>query len=103
MRSIEATGKTVNDAIKSGLEQLGVDRADVEIQVIEMGSPGIFGMFGKRAKVKLTVKEDDPALDIEMPVLSLDGGASARKPKPEKKRVEKLPPKAEAPADQQCQ
>ena len=88
MRSIEATGKTVNDAIKSGLEQLGVDRVDVEIQVIEMGSPGIFGMFGKRAKVKLTVKAEDPSLDIEMPVLSLDGGRSAR---PEKKKEKSAP------------
>ena len=98
MRSIEATGKTVNDAIRSGLEQLGVDRSDVEIQVIEMGSPGIFGMFGKRAKVKLTVKADDPALDIEMPVLSLDGGS---KPRPEKKKTEKKPaaPKEEKPAE----
>ena len=92
MRSIEATGKTVNDAISSGLAQLGVDRSEVEIQVIEMGSPGLFGMFGKRAKVRLTVKEDDPALDIEMPVLSLDGG-SARKPRGEKRKADK--PKAE--------
>ena len=98
MRSIEATGKTVNDAIKSGLEQLGVDRADVEIQVIEMGSPGIFGMFGKRAKVRLTVKADDPALDIEMPVLSLDGGSAPRKPRPEKKKAEKPAPKPAEPA-----
>ena len=97
MKSIEAIGKTVNDAIKNGLEQLGVDRADVEIQVIEMGSPGIFGMFGKKAKVKLTVKADDPALDIEMPVLSLDGGASQKKARPEKKKVEKPAPKAETP------
>ena len=92
MRSIEATGKTVNDAIKSGLEQLGADRSDVEIQVIEMGSPGIFGMFGKRARVKLTVKAEDPALKIDMPVLSLDGGA---KPRPEKKKAEKPAPRAE--------
>ena len=99
MKSIEATGKTVNDAIKSGLEQLGVDRADVEIQVLEMRSPGIFGMFGKRAKVRLTVKAEDPALDIEMPVLSLDGGASARKPRPEKKKAEKPAQKAEKPAE----
>ena len=102
MRSIEATGKTVNDAIKSGLEQLGVDRSDVEIQVIEMGSPGIFGMFGKRAKVKLTVKADDPSLEIEMPVLSLDGG---QKPRPEKKKAEKpapKPEKAEKPAESEA-
>ena len=84
MKSIEATGKTVNDAIKNGLEQLGCDSDDVEIQVIEMGSPGMFGMFGKRAKVRLTVKADDPSLDIEMPVLSLDGG-SGRKSRSEKK------------------
>jgi len=90
LRSIEATGKTVNDAINSGLEQLGVDRSDVEIQIVEMGSPGLFGMFGKRAKVRLTVKEDDPALKIDMPVLSLDGG---RKPRGEKRKTEK--PKAE--------
>ena len=95
MRSIEATGKTVNDAINSGLAQLNADRSDVEIQVIEMGRPGLFGMFGKRAKVRLTVKADDPALDIEMPVLSLDGGIG-RKPRPEKRRSEK-PARAETP------
>ena len=88
MRSIEATGKTVNDAINSGLAQLEADRSDVEIQVIEMGSPGLFGMFGKRAKVRLTVKTDDPALEIEMPVLSLDGG-SGRKARGEKRKEEK--------------
>ena len=92
MKSIEATGKTVNDAIASGLAQLKVDRSEVEIQVLEMGSPGLFGMFGKRAKVRLTVKEADPALEIEMPVLSLDGG---RKPRPEKRKAEKPAPKAE--------
>ena len=95
MRSIEATGKTVNDAIRSGLEQLGLERDGVEIQVIEMGSPGLFGMFGKRAKVRLTEKGEDPVLDIEMPVLSLDGG-SGRKSRSEKKA--ERPAKAEKPA-----
>ena len=102
MKSIEATGKTVNDAINSGLQQLGVDRSDVEMQIIEMGSPGLFGMFGKRAKVRLTVKTDDPALEIEMPVLSLDGG-SARKSRGEKRKPAEKPAKAaekpEAPAE----
>ena len=98
MRSIEATGKTVNDAIKSGLEQLGVDRSDVEIQVIEMGSPGLFGMFGKRAKVRLTVKEDDPALEIDMPVLSLDGGSGRKSGG--KRKADKPAEKVEKPAEQ---
>ncbi len=94
MKSIEASGKTVKDAIRSGLAELGCDSDDVDIQVIEMGSPGLFGMFGKPAKVRLTVKADDPALDIEMPVLSLDAN-SGKKPKAEKRKAEKPAPKAE--------
>ena len=96
MRSIEATGKTVKDAIRNGLAELGCDSDDVDIQVVEMGSPGLFGMFGKPAKVRLTVKEEDPALNIEMPVLSLDGGA---KPRSEKRKPEKKPEKVEKPAE----
>ena len=88
MKSIEATGKTVKDAIRNGLAELGCDSDDVDIQVIEMGSPGLFGMFGKHAKVRLTVKGEDPAMDIEMPVLSLDA-AGARKPRAEKRKPEK--------------
>lgn len=95
MKSIEATGKTVKDAIRNGLAELGCDSDDVEIQVIEMGSPGLFGMFGKHARVRLTMKGEDPALDIEMPVLSLDAAGGARKPKAEKRRAEKKPEKPE--------
>ena len=103
MKFIEATGKTVKDAIKNGLNELGCDSADVDIQVLEMGSPGLFGMFGKPAKVRLTVKEDDSALDIEMPVLSLDQPSKRKesKPKAEKKvekKVEKVEEAVEAPA-----
>ena len=96
MKSIEASGKTVKDAIRNGLAELGCDSDDVDIQVIEMGSPGLFGMFGKPAKVRLTVKADDPALEIEMPVLSLDAG-NTRKPKQDKRKAEKPAPKAEKP------
>ena len=88
MKSIEASGKTVKDAIKNGLAELGCDSSDVDIQVVEMGSPGLFGMFGKPAKVRLTVKKEDPALDIEMPVLSLDVPGT-RKPRAEKRKPER--------------
>ena len=97
MRSIEASGKTVKDAIRNGLAELGCDSDDVDIQVIEMGSPGLFGMFGKPAKVRLTVKAGDPALEIEMPVLSLDA-SNGRKQKQEKRKAEKPAPTVEKPA-----
>jgi len=97
-RSIEASGKTVKDAIQNGLKTLGCTLDEVETSVIDMGSPGLFGMFGKPAKVLLTVKEDD-SFDIEMPVFSLDQPSQNKKrEKKAEKKVEKVEteaPKAE--------
>ena len=95
MKCIEATGKTVKDAIAKGVAELGCDSSDVDIQVIEMGSPGLFGMFGKPAKVRLTMKESKADLDLEMPVFSLDQPSGKRRD--EGKRKEK-PAKADKPA-----
>ena len=96
-RSIEASGKTVKDAIQNGLKTLGCTLDEVETSVIDMGSPGLFGMFGKPAKVLLTVKEDD-SFDIEMPVFSLDQPSQKKREKKAEKKVEKVEteaPKAE--------
>lgn len=93
-RSIEASGKTVKDAIQNGLTELGCTLDEVETSVIDMGSPGLFGMFGKPAKVRLTVKGVDHSLDIEMPVFTLDQPGPGGRRRGEKKRA----PKAEAPA-----
>ena len=94
-RSIEASGKTVKDAIQNGLNQLGCTLDEVETSVIDMGSPGLFGMFGKPAKVRLTVKEDDHSFDIDMPVFTLDQPAKAKREKKKETRKEEAP-KAEA-------
>ena len=49
MRSIEKTGKKTEDAINAGLKELGCDLADVTIDILDAGSPGLFGMFGRLA------------------------------------------------------
>ena len=85
MNSIEKSAKTVKEAIRLGLEELNCDSADVDIEVLEMGSPGIFGMFGKPAKVRLTRKKIDREFELEMPTLSLDSSAKS-KSRPEKKQ-----------------
>lgn len=64
MRSIESSAKTIEDAIRQGLEKLDVSLGDVTIDIIQEGSKGLFGMGSKDAKVRLTVKEDEQESDI---------------------------------------
>ncbi len=54
---VEATGKTVADALKSALQQLGCTEADVDYEVLEAPSKGFLGFFGKDARLKVTKKE----------------------------------------------
>ncbi len=55
---IERIGKTVNDAVDAALRELQVKKENVNIEVIEEGSKGLFGIIGsKMAKVKVTVVE----------------------------------------------
>ena len=46
------TGKTVEEAVESGLISLGVTRDEAEITIIDEGKKGIFGLGGTKAKVK---------------------------------------------------
>ena len=89
MKIIESSGKTVKDAINHGARELGCDPSDLEIEVLEMGSPGLFGMFGRLARVKLTLKEAEDEFSIDIPAMTLDQPAQKQgrqhrqeKPKP---------------------
>lgn len=61
MNSLEAKGKTVDEAIFNGLNKLGVGIDEVEIDIIHEGSKGLFG-FGRNAVVRLTIKENEPVI-----------------------------------------
>jgi spoIIIJ-associated protein len=58
MKFIEITGKNIDDAIEKGLKELKLEADKVEVEVLEHGSKGIFGLGSKPAKVKLTLKHD---------------------------------------------
>jgi spoIIIJ-associated protein len=54
-KEIETKGADVDEAIRSGLQRLGVSRDQVEIEVIEEGRRGLLGIGGREAIVRLTV------------------------------------------------
>lgn len=80
---------TVDEAIKKGLIDLGLKEEDVKIEVLEGGSAGIFGLFKKEARVKLS------PLDSEF--------KKEDKPKVEKKEVKEVKPEVKEEVKEQKQ
>ena len=80
---------TVDEAIKNGLTDLGLKEEDVKIEVLEGGSAGIFGLFKKEARVKLS------PLDSEF--------KKEDKPKVEKKEVKEIKPEVKEEVKEQKQ
>ena len=85
---LEATGESRDAAIANALRQLGLDRDDVSVEVLDNGKKGIFGIGATPARVRVTyeapeiIEEKKPAPKAEKPA-----------PKPVKTE-----PKAEKPA-----
>ncbi|MBQ3135044.1 MAG: protein jag [Oscillospiraceae bacterium] len=56
---IETTGRSEEDAIAAALFQLGLDRDDVSVEVIDRAKPGFLGFGGNPAKVRVSYGPDD--------------------------------------------
>lgn len=57
MKSLERTGRTVEEAVEAALAELGVSRDQCEVEILEEGNKGLFGLLGARpARVRVTVK-----------------------------------------------
>ena len=90
-KSIVTTGKTIDLAIEAALNQLGLDRDSVSVQVLAQAKAGFLGIGATPAKVQVTYEAPDPKPEAPKSAL---GSASRSKPKAAKKPEA---PKAEAP------
>jgi spoIIIJ-associated protein len=59
MPEIEMTGKTVEEAIKKGLEKLGCIKEQAQIKVLDEGTTGLFGLMGAKPARILMMTADN--------------------------------------------
>ena len=91
MRYIDVTGKTEEEAIRKGLEQLGLERDDVSVEILERARSGFLGIGSSPAKVRVTY-ELDVAEEPKPEALKAKPAEKKPEPKPAEKKPE---PKAE--------
>ena len=105
MSYIDVTGKTEEEALRKGLEQLGMERDDVSVSILERAKSGFLGIGATPARIRITYgpEEADMAAPAETEVKIIpEKPAEAKKPAPaaapkaEKPRQER-PPRADRP------
>lgn len=107
---IDITGRTEEEAIKKGLEQLRLDRDEVSIEILERAKAGFLGFGSAPAKIRMSYGEDKPEPQPEPvrpePPAPAPETSSEPLPAPEEKpaqerrerRRNKKPVKADEPA-----
>ncbi|MFH1489809.1 MAG: RNA-binding cell elongation regulator Jag/EloR [Pseudomonadota bacterium] len=80
MKSYEFEGKNTEEAIETASRELNLPVEELDINIIEPGSAGIFGLVGgKKARIKVTAKGPDESVKGEEGIaISQDGVALSR-------------------------
>lgn len=54
--TLEVIAPTVEDAIQKGLAQLSLSQDAVDVEILDAGSRGLFGLGSRQARIRLTIK-----------------------------------------------
>ena len=106
--SLEYIAANAEDAIKKGLNELNVTRNEVDIEILDNGSKGIFGIGARQARVRLTIKADSLRASIQKeeapaPVPAAAQAPAAAPEKAEAEPVRPAKPAKEAPVKEESQ
>ena len=87
---IDVTGKTEDEALSKALEQLGLERDDVSVEILERAKSGFLGLGGCPAKVRVYYGEETEPAAQPAPAQQ-EAPAPEKKPRPEKKAAAPAP------------
>ena len=101
---IDVTGKTEDEAIQNALRQLGLDRDDVSVEILERAKSGFLGLGSCPAKVRVSYGPEEEE-EILAPAPAPKENPQEARPKPPKAekppRQERKPAEAPAPAPEE--
>ena len=105
INTLEKSARTVDAAIEDALNELGLSRDDVSVEILERGKSGFLGFGAVQARVRVTYETPDPEpvkpapKKAEKPApAKTEKPARAEKPAPVKAEKPAKAEKAEAPA-----
>ena len=97
MNSVVVSAKTLDEAITNALLQLGASSDQVNIEVLEEGSKGFMGLFGKSFKVRATLKDgEEPVVEASEPISNVKVTTAAEEAAATEKVAKKEAVKEEA-------
>ncbi len=67
MEWVETTGRTVEEALESALDQLGIDEREAEVEVVEEPKTGLFGRLRSEARIRARVRPTHPRPKVDRP------------------------------------
>ena len=75
--TLEVIGPSVEDAIENGLDQLGLPRDAVDVEVLDQGQSGFLGIGNRQVRVRLTLinheaEEEEKAAPVQEKVVQTD-------------------------------
>lgn len=59
MKELEVSAKTVEEATRNAMEQLGVSRDEIQVVVLKKGKPGVLGVGAEEARIKVILCPED--------------------------------------------
>ena len=100
LKYIETTGRTEDEAVQNALRELGMDRDDVSVEILDRAKSGFLGIGSSPARVRVTYEAPDeeiPAAPVVEETVTVTVTEETR-PEPASAEEEPVPAAPEAPA-----